>query len=150
MFKIYAHKTNKDAIIPQVAYNGTSAAFDINCIKETRIPAGGSAVVPCGLNLVIDQKENYYMRIDLRSSLGFKNNLICHPGIVDAGYTGDLGVKIYNLGILDYIVEKGDRYAQITVLQKPNYIIEEIDTHNFNILKEQQLRGDGREGSSGK
>lgn len=150
MLKIYAHKTDPNAIIPQVAYNGTSAAFDITCTKSTTIPARGSAKVPCGLNLVIPDTEKYYMRIDLRSSMGFKQELVPHSGIIDAGYTGDLGTKIYNLGDTDVYIALGDRYAQITVLPRPYYVIEEIDDHNFQILKDKQLRGDGREGSSGK
>jgi len=91
---IYAYKNHPDAIIPEVAYGSTSACFDITCTETTIIPARSSAVVPNGLRLTIDQREKYWMQISLRSSKGFKHELIPHYGVVDAGYTGDLGVTL--------------------------------------------------------
>ena len=148
--KIYAHKTQPDAIIPKVAYMNTSACFDITCVKTTIIPSKGSAVVPNGLRLTIDQNDNYWMQIQLRSSKGFKHELIPHYGTVDPGYTGDLGVKIYNLGDTDVIIEKGERYAQIAVIEIPSYDIVELTHEEFEKLTQSQMRGDGGFGSSGK
>jgi len=147
---IYAHKTDPKAVIPEIAYNSTSACFDITCTETTIIPAGESAVVPNGLNLTIEESESYWMQIQLRSSKGFKHSLIPHYGTVDAGYTGDLGVKIYNVGKKDVIIEEGERYAQIAVLEKPLYEIVELDTEKFKLLKSLQGRGDKGLGSSGK
>lgn len=147
---IYAHKTDPKAVIPEIAYNSTSACFDITCTETTIIPAGESAVVPNGLNLTIEESESYWMQIQLRSSKGFKHSLIPHYGTVDAGYTGDLGVKIYNVGKKDVIIEEGERYAQIAVLEKPLYEIVELDTEKFKLLKSLQGRGDKGFGSSGK
>ena len=104
--KIYAHKTHPDAVIPQVAYNSTSACFDLTCVEDTRIFAHSSAIVPNGLNLVIDQNSPYSMTISLRSSMRFKKELIPHYGKVDAGYTGNLSVKIYNVGDEDVWIKK--------------------------------------------
>ena len=148
--KIYAHKTHQDAVIPQVAYNKTSACFDITCVETTTIPANGTGVVPNGLNLTINDNDNYWMQIQLRSSKGFKYDLIPHYGTVDPGYTGDLGIKVYNLGNEDVVIEKGERYAQIAVLEIPKYEIIELNDNEFNKLKESQGRGDGGFGSSGK
>jgi dUTP pyrophosphatase len=147
---IYAHKAHPDAVIPMVAYGSTSACFDITCIETTTIPARGSAVVPNGLNLIIDQHDNFWMQIQLRSSKGFKHSLIPHYGTVDAGYTGDLGVKIYNVGDVDVVIEKGERYAQIAVFEKPLYAILELNDEQFEEFKKRQLRGDGGFGSTGK
>ena len=83
MVTIYAHKTDPKAVIPTVEYNSTSACFDITCTQTTVIPAGGSAVVPNGLNLTIDDSQRYWMQIQLRSSKGFKHDLIPHYGTVD-------------------------------------------------------------------
>jgi|688.fasta_scaffold1331478_1 dUTP pyrophosphatase len=148
--KIFAYKTHPDAVIPKVAYGSTSACFDITCIETTIIPAKGSAVVPNGLRLTIDQKDNYWMQIQLRSSKGFKHELIPHYGTVDPGYTGDFGVKIYNLGDKDITIEKGERYAQVAVIEIPPYSIVELNEEEFNKLKTNQIRGDKGIGSSGK
>jgi dUTP pyrophosphatase len=150
MVTIYAHKTDPKAVIPKVQYNSTSACFDITCTKTTTIPAKSSAVVPNGLNLTIHDSERYWMQIQLRSSKGFKYDLIPHYGTVDAGYTGNLGVKIYNVGDTDVTIEEGERYAQIAVIKKPKYEIIELNDDEFEELKLSQLRGDKGFGSSGK
>jgi dUTP pyrophosphatase len=150
MVIIYAHKADPKATIPTVAYNNSSACFDITCTETTVIPAHGKAVVPNGLNLTIDQSEKYWMQIQLRSSKGFKYDLIPHYGTVDSGYTGNLGIKIYNVGDVDVTIEAGEKYAQIAVIEKPDYEIIEIDDEIFELLKEKQLRGNGGFGSSGK
>ena len=148
--KIYAHKTHPDAVIPQVAYNGTSMCFDLTCVEDTMIPDHSSAVVPNGLNLTIDQNDPYGMVISLRSSMGFKKDLIPHYGDVDAGYTNDFSVKIYNVSDEPIWIKKGERYAQVKVIKKPNYVIEELNDEQFEELKSRQLRADGGMGSSGK
>ncbi len=150
MVTIYAHKTHPDAVIPQIAYGNTSACFDITCVETTTIPAHSSAVVPNGLNLSIDQKDPFWMQIQLRSSKGFKYELIPHYGTVDAGYTGDLGIKVYNVGDKDVVIEKGERYAQVAVLSKPDYQVVELNDEEFNEFKQTQFRGDKGFGSSGK
>ena len=90
------------------------------------------------------------MQIQLRSSKGFKYDLIPHYGTVDAGYTGNLGVKIYNVGDTDVTIEEGERYAQIAVIKKPKYEIIELNDDEFEELKLSQIRGDKGFGSSGK
>lgn len=150
MVTIYAHKTDPKAVIPTVEYNSTSACFDITCIETTTIRAGSSAVVPNGLNLTILDDQRYWMQIQLRSSKGFKYSLIPHYGTVDAGYTGNLGVKIYNVGKMDVTIEEGERYAQIAVIKKPKYEIVELNDAEFEKMKVLQARGDGGFGSSGK
>ncbi len=150
MVTIYAHKTTPNAVIPTVAYGSTSACFDITCTETTLIPARSKAIVPNGLNLTIPDKENYWMQIQLRSSKGFKYDLIPHYGTVDAGYTGDLGIKIYNLSDNDIIIEEGEKYAQIAVIEKPEYEIIELNDEEYENLKNLQQRGNKGFGSSGK
>jgi dUTP pyrophosphatase len=150
MVKIFAYKEHPDAVIPTVAYGSTSACFDITCTETTLIPPGESAVVPNGLRLVINDSEKYWMQIQLRSSKGFKYSLIPHYGTVDAGYTGPLGVKVYNVGKQYVCIEKGERYAQIAVIPKPDYEIVEVDEEQFESIKANQGRGDSGFGSSGK
>lgn len=150
MLKIYAHKEHPDAIIPTVAYEGTSAAFDITSIKDITIFPHSKAIIPNGLNITIDQNDDYYMTISLRSSKGFKEDLMVFPGICDAGYTGDLGIKVYNMSNFPMYIKKGEKYAQITVHEKPKFEIIELNDEEFEILKNKQLRGDKGFGSSNK
>ena len=66
-----------------------------------------------------------------------------HPGIIDEGYRGDAGVKLYNLTDKDYEVKVGDRIAQFVV----------YSNHPVNVTEGtvvQSDRGDKGFGSSGK
>lgn len=147
---IFIHRNTSNAVLPEVAYGSTSACFDLTCTETITIPAGGSSVVENGLNVCIDQQEKYWMQIQLRSSKGFKHSLIPHYGTVDAGYTGPLGVKIYNVGKEDVIIQEGERYAQIAVIPKPAYNIVELSDVQFVEFEKMQYRGSGGFGSSGK
>lgn len=148
MLTIYAHKLHKDAIIPTIAYNNTSAAFDITSIYDYEIKPNEKKVIENGLSLIIDEKEPYYMTIHLRSSLGFKKGAIPHIGIVDAGYTGSLRVLVHNLGNEVISIKKGERYAQILVHKKPEFQIKEIDENEYQEITKKQTRGNKGFGSS--
>ena len=139
--KIYVHKESNKAVVPETAYRGTSAAFDITATETITIPAKKSAVVPNDLRLTINQTDPYYMFVQLRSSMGFKRDLVPHAGVIDAGYTGPLGIKIYNLG---------DEFAQILVLPKVPFKFKEINRQEFIALERAQERGSKGFGSSGK
>ena len=149
MVRIILFKESPDAVVPKIAYSGSSAAFDITCTETTLIPAKGTAIVPNGLRLSIPQNEPYFMTLALRSSMGCKPNLICHPGIIDAGYCGELGVKIFNFGDEDVTIEKGERYAQVLVSQKHKIEFFEMNKEEFEEYKKTQERGDKGFGSSG-
>ena len=91
-----------------------------------------------------DAKPGWWFRIEPRSGLGFKHNLQPHLGVIDNGYRGDLGVKLYNLGNKDYEVKPGDRIAQFVVyplIQPVCSWADEVENTN---------RGDSGFGSSGK
>lgn len=140
-------KTHPDAQLPtandQRAGIGDTG-YDLFAVENTVIPPQGSNVVPVGLTLA-EITPGYWFKIEPRSGLGFKHNLQPHLGVIDNGYRGDLGVKLYNFDKnSEYRVEKGDRIAQIVVyrlLQPIMSFAEEItDT----------TRGDNGFGSTGK
>ena len=122
----------------------------MTCVETVTIPAGESRVVENGLNVCIDECDNYWMQIQLRSSKGFKYELIPHYGTVDAGYTGPLGVKVYNVGKEDVTIKAGERYAQVAVIPKPVYKIQKLNDEEFKNFENRQRRGSCGFGSSGK
>lgn len=147
--EIIFYRDHPDAVKPQYAY-GTSAAFDVTCTEDTLIKGRESAVVPNGLKLSIPETSKYYMTIALRSSLGFKKNLVVHPGIIDPGYTGSLGVKIFNFSDEDVLIRKGERYAQILVHERIQAEFKELSLQDFMDYEKTQIRKSGGFGSSGK
>jgi dUTP pyrophosphatase len=112
-------KTHPDAVLPTANNKepGTGdSGYDLVAVEQVTIPQRGSAVVPVGLTLA-DITPGYWIRIEPRSGLGFKHSLQPHLGVIDNGYRGDLGVKLYNFGDKEYTVESGDRIAQLVVYQ---------------------------------
>lgn len=112
-------KTHEDAVLPGANNSEPGvgdSGYDLTAVDERFIPAGGSVVVPVGLTLA-DITPGYWIRIEPRSGLGFKHNIQPHLGVIDNGYRGDLGVKLYNFSDSGngYTVNKGDRIAQLVV-----------------------------------
>ena len=148
--KIYFHKTHKDAKIPEFAYSGTSAAFDLTVVEDCVINPGESKFIEHGINLTIDESEPYFMQFYCRSSAGIKKNLRCHPGIIDAGYTGPFKVYVHNLGTKPIKIERGERIIQVVLHKKHNFRFIELNDSEFAELETKQQRGSKGFGSSGK
>ena len=110
-------KTNKWAKLPQINIvcpeTGDSGS-DLHAVDNVNIPANGSAVVPVGLTLAYIT-PGYWFRIEPRSGLGFKQSIQPHLGIIDNGYRGDMGVKLYNFSDKDCMIQSGMRIAQLVV-----------------------------------
>lgn len=137
-------KTHPDAVLPTAnnKENGTGdTGFDLVAVERTMILQRGSAVVPVGLTLA-DITPGYWIRIEPRSGLGFKHNIQPHLGVIDNGYRGDLAVKLYNFGDSGYLIEPGDKIAQLVVypLLQP--------TFEFTDKSTETNRGDKGFGSS--
>ena len=110
-------KTHPDAVLPSAnndKHGVGDSVYDLTAVEDTIVPAARSAVVGVGLTLgYID--PGFWFRIEPRSGLGFKHSIQPHLGVIDNGYRGDLGVKLYNFGNDIYTVKKGDRIAQFVV-----------------------------------
>tara|TARA_Y100000310_G_scaffold342958_1_gene448467 strand:- start:1036 stop:1512 length:477 start_codon:yes stop_codon:yes gene_type:complete len=110
-------KTHPDAQLP-IANNskiGTGdSGYDLTAVESIMIPARGNGIVPVGLTLAYIE-EGFWFRIEPRSGLGFKHNVQPHLGVIDNGYRGDLGVKLYNFGDTDVAMNKGTRIAQFVM-----------------------------------
>ena len=110
-------KTDEDAVLPVVNHPDPltgDAGFDLTSVEDAFIAPGCSAVVPVGLQLGY-MTPGYWFKIESRSGLSFKHGILAHPGIIDNGYRGDLGVKLYNHGHDTVELPKGSRIAQAVV-----------------------------------
>lgn len=143
-------KDHPEAKEPRCAYNGTSAAFDLAAIETITIHPNSEAVVPVGVRFSISEDQPYYMQIHLRSSFGFKKSLSNYIGTVDAGYTGDFGIKVMNYSNFPITINKGEYFAQVVVHKKPQIFFEELNPSQWAKYEESQQRGSGGFGSSGK
>lgn len=136
-------KTNDIAKLPQ-KNNTLDSGYDVFCVEDKIIPARGSAVVDVGLKFG-SIPDAHWIKVESRSGLGFKHGILAHPGIIDNGYRGDAGIKLYNLTDNDYQVTKGDRIAQFVL-----YSLAENFTPEFTLQANSSERGQSGFGSSGK
>lgn len=113
-------KTHVDAILP-VKNHDNDTGMDVTSIEDMTIPARGSAVVGVGLKFAYIE-SGFWVKVEGRSGLGFKHGIMPHSGIIDEGYRGDAGVKLYNLTDIDYNVKAGERIAQFVIYA--NYPVE--------------------------
>jgi len=134
-------KTNDSAVLPSKNHDNDTG-LDVTSVEDTVIPAKGSAVVDVGLNFSYIEPD-YWVKIEGRSGLGFKHGILPHPGIIDEGYRGNAGVKLYNLTDKDYEVKAGDRIAQFVVYANHPVVVSEGKVVDSD-------RGEKGFGSSGK
>jgi dUTP pyrophosphatase len=134
-------KTHVDAILP-VKNHDNDTGMDVTSIEDITVPARGSAVVGVGLKFAYIE-PGFWIKVEGRSGLGFKHGIMPHSGIIDEGYRGDAGVKLYNLTDVDYNVKAGERVAQFVIYANYPVEVSEGDVVDSD-------RGEKGFGSSGK
>lgn len=104
------------------------------------IPPGGSAVVNCGISMAIPR--GYIGDIRLRSGLFFNHGIFC-AGTIDSDYRGEIKVCLRNLSEKPFILNVGERIAQICIVPVELCGFEEVSE-----LPDTE-RGNGGFGSTG-
>ena len=131
-----------DAIIPTKGTPG-SAGFDLYAAKSTLIENGKWGLVKTGIALQIP--SDCYARVAPRSGLTFKHGINVGAGVIDCDYRAEIGVILFNNSEKDFVVNKGDRIAQL--------IFEKIYCCSPDVVEYDQLndtiRGQDGFGSTG-
>tara|TARA_B100001057_G_scaffold472130_1_gene535111 strand:- start:1732 stop:2169 length:438 start_codon:yes stop_codon:yes gene_type:complete len=145
MIKVLIKKLDPAAKLPEYKTSGASG-MDITAFIEKTISVKSktSCLIPTGLTFAFP--ENYEIQIRPRSGLAAKNNItvLNTPGTIDSDYRGEIKVLIYNHGNDDFIINNGDRIAQMVLSPIIKMELEEV-----NDLPE-TIRGEGGFGSTGK
>ncbi|WP_299285358.1 dUTP diphosphatase [uncultured Mucilaginibacter sp.] len=100
-------------------------------------------LVPTGI--FIELPVGFEAQIRPRSGLAFKHgiSIVNSPGTVDADYRGEIKVLLINFSEVDFLIQNGDRIAQMVIAKH-----EKIDWEAVEILSE-TLRGTGGYGHTG-
>ena len=133
------------AFVPQYKTQGAAGA-DVSAFLDSSIiiKPFERALIPTGLFFEIP--VGYEIQVRPRSGLAAKNGVtvLNTPGTIDSDYRGEVKVILINLGKEDFVVNNGDRIAQI--------IVAPVTIGNF--IKSETLseteRGEGGFGSTGK
>ena len=132
---------DENAKMPTKAHE-PDAGFDIyNREGEVLIPPNGSAIFDTGVHIEIPNGMVGFLKS--RSGLNVKHG-ISSEGVIDAGYTGSIIVKLYNHSDKEYKVEMGDKITQLVLLPIPTITLRKSDSLS------KSERGEGGIGSTGK
>lgn len=101
-----------DAYEPVHAHEA-DAGYDLRTPVEVTVPAHGSAVINTRIHTEIP--DGCVGILKAKSGLNIKHGII-GTGTVDAGYTGAIIVKLYNMSDEDYTFAKGDKLIQLVIL----------------------------------
>ena len=143
MIELPFARLREDAVLPSQAYHG-DAGMDLTACDRVAIAPGERAVVGTGIAVAIP--EGYAGFVLPRSGLAARHGLgkVNSPGLIDAGYRGEVKVILLNTDRRDaFVVEPGMRIAQLVVLELPH-----VRTVEVAELPDSQ-RGRGGLGSSG-
>ena len=113
--------------MPVQAYAG-DAGVDLSSCERVELGPGERALVPTGLAVAIP--DGYAGFVQPRSGLAAKHgiSIVNTPGLVDAGYRGELLVNLVNTDSDEtFVVEEGMRIAQLVILELPELELVEVD-----------------------
>lgn len=141
--QINTKKLDDRAIIPTYAHTGDAGA-DLYSIEREIIPIGGIRLIRTGLSIEIP--PGYEGQIRSRSGMAAKHGVVTlnSPGTIDSGYTGEVMGLLINHGDADYLVNAGDRIAQLVIAP-----VIRAEFQETAALDGESERGDGGFGSSG-
>ena len=145
MVKVLIKKLSSEVQLPSYKTSGASGMDLMAFIKSSiTVKPKTSSLIPTGLSIAFS--EDYEVQIRPRSGLAAKNNIsvLNTPGTIDSDYRGEIKVIIYNHGNNDFLINNGDRIAQMILMPVVKMELEET-----NDLPE-TIRGEGGFGSTGK
>lgn len=131
--------------LPEYA-TGHAAGLDLkaNISEAITLKPLQRQLIPTGL--FIELPVSYEAQIRPRSGLAFKNGItvLNSPGTIDADYRGEIKVLLVNLSDTDFVINDGERIAQMVIAKH-----EQINWEQVSVLEDSD-RGAGGFGSTGK
>ena len=130
--------------LPQYA-TPQSAGMDLraNLDEPVTLRPMERRLIPTGLHIALP--AGYEAQVRPRSGLALKKGItvLNSPGTIDADYRGEVGVLLINLSQDDFVVNDGERIAQMVIARHEQGQFEAID-----VLDETE-RGEGGYGHTG-
>ncbi|MCW2972064.1 MAG: deoxyuridine 5-triphosphate nucleotidohydrolase Dut [Thermoleophilia bacterium] len=120
-------RLHDDAVIPARAHPG-DAGIDLVAVEAATLRAGGGRAM-VGTGIAVEVPEGWAGLVCPRSGLAAKHGIgvVNGPGVVDAGYRGEVRVVLYNSDPdTDFEVQVGDRIAQLVLTPVSLAQVEEV------------------------
>jgi dUTP pyrophosphatase len=145
-FQILDPRLGHEFPLPAHATDG-SAGLDLRAmVKETTVLAPGQTLlIATGMAIYIED-PGYAGMILPRSGLGHKHGIVLGNlvGLIDADYQGGLMVSCWNRSEQPFVIEPGDRIAQLVIVPVQQVSLRQVDS--FSVSE----RGAGGFGHSGR
>lgn len=126
--------------LPTMGHPESDAGWDLYSPVDYWLYPGESIIIFTGVHIQLPTDLAGFIKN--RSSV-FRKKVIT-DGLIDPGYTGEIGVTLINVGQYDYHIHKGDRIAQLVIVPVVRDGWEPVDE-----LDESE-RGNGGFGSTGR
>lgn len=139
-------KLSKDAIVPKRATVGSAGMDLCACMEENLLlKPGERALVHTGIAVGLPNHD-FVALIFARSGLAVKHGITLanSVGVIDSDYRGEICVGLCNLGSEDYVINPGERIAQLVVMRVETPTPIEVSS------LDETTRGSGGFGSTGK
>jgi dUTP pyrophosphatase len=146
MLRVPLHQLDPDLAVPSYARPGDAGADLLARQRVVVACRGGRALVPTGIAVAIP--HGYAGFVLPRSGLALRHGITClnTPGLIDAGYRGELQVILVNHDPEeDYTVSRGDRIAQLVIMRVEEVAFELATLEGLG----QASRGSGGFGHTG-
>jgi dUTP pyrophosphatase len=137
-------RLSEAALAPRRAKEG-DAGYDLHAAEEATLAPGARASIGTGLAVAIP--DGHAGLVLPRSGLALRHGiaLVNAPGLVDAGYRGEVRVLLLNTDPAEsFHVNVGDRVAQLVIVRHAEPELVEVDA------LEASTRGEGGFGSTGR
>jgi len=105
-------RLDEGAYLPE-RFHATDAGADIRTPKAFTLKAHGSEIVKTGVHVELPPDTVGMIKSKSRLNIFYD---IVSEGVIDEGFSGEILVKLYNLGDNDYRFEAGDRITQLVVM----------------------------------
>lgn len=139
--KVKILKTDPEVKMPDYANPG-DAGMDFYSAEDIVIKPNERKVVKTGIKMAIP--VGYVGLLWDKSGLAAKKGIKTMAGVIDAGYRGEVGIVLHNLGEDDFVIEKNMKIAQMLIQPIHSPEVEEV------LDLDETERGEGGFGSSGK
>jgi dUTP pyrophosphatase len=139
--KLKVKKINGDAKLPTHGHPG-DAGIDFYALEDVVFAPGKQMRVHTGV--AVEIPDGYVGLIWDKSSVSFNLGLKIMGGVIDAGFRGEITMSLFNTSNKEVVLEKGQKVAQM-IIQK----FEHCDIIEVGEISD-TVRGEGREGSTGK
>jgi dUTP pyrophosphatase len=141
---VQVKRLNNGAGLPLPGYASDGAAgMDVCAAESLTLKAGRRLAVATGLAFAIP--HGFEVQVRPRSGLALKHGITClnTPGTIDSDYRGEVKVILANLGDEDFVIQRGDRIAQLVVVPVTQAMMVEVEALDDTV------RGAGGFGSTG-